>query len=64
MKTTRFVRRNLKSVNDVSLSRINHWLPGGEAHPALPRASYVFTAGFPLWLARVCRSRAIHQGLK
>ena len=30
---------------------------------ALPRASYAFTAGFPVWLAGVYTSRAVRQGL-
>jgi hypothetical protein len=29
----------------------------------LPRASYAFTAGFPVWLAGVYTSRAVRQGL-
>ena len=30
---------------------------------ALPRADYAFTAGFPVWLSGLYRSRAVKQGL-
>jgi hypothetical protein len=30
---------------------------------ALPRASYAFTAGFPMWLSGIYTSRAVRQGL-